>query len=54
MRGSLAARRPAVLDRGGEIRTEARIQKIVIVADLKARVGKKVGKNPAQVVADLL
>jgi hypothetical protein len=30
------------------------LQKVVIVAGLKARVGKKVGKIPAQVVADLL
>jgi hypothetical protein len=43
-----------VLDCAGEIRTEARIQKIVIVADLKARLGEKIGKIPPQVVTDLL
>jgi hypothetical protein len=51
---NLAARRPVVLDRAGEILIEARIQKVVIVAHLKAHVGKRVGKIPAQIVADLL
>jgi hypothetical protein len=40
----LAARRPVVLDRADEIGTEARIKKVVIVADLKRASAKKSGK----------
>ena len=50
----LAPRRAPLLDGAREVRAEARIQKVIIVADLKARLGKKIGKISAQVVTDLL
>jgi hypothetical protein len=50
----LTPRRALLLDGAGEVCPEAGIQKIIIVADLKACLGKKIGKIPAQVVTDLL
>ena len=43
-------RRPVVLDGAREVSTKTRIQKVVIVSDLKACFGEKIGKILAQVI----
>src|ERR1700733_10671101 len=45
---------PVMLDGPGEVGAETVVQKVIVVADLEARLGEKVGEIAAEVVADLL